>query len=201
MHDSAIHFLLLCPQTWVFPGDPLLPLVHWWCHRYVILLPAEAPPLLDESSNQEPSLPWHIFAHALYPFWKGYSHLHSSSSFCRRHISCSQYTSTHNMLHTYTHTFKVSACFLCMPHQPYSHSNILHASIDVCMHRTNLNLSLLLKMVDWTFEDALVANTKPAFHTSISLAKHGWPWLGGHMLCKNPHYHTDVMHTVTCSPF
>ena len=38
---------------WVFPGNSLFPLVHWWHHHYTMVLLGMALPLLDESSNQE----------------------------------------------------------------------------------------------------------------------------------------------------
>ena len=38
---------------WVFPGDTLFLLAFGACHYYVMSLHAEAPPILDESSNQK----------------------------------------------------------------------------------------------------------------------------------------------------
>ena len=152
--------------TWVFPGDSLFPLavgdviITSYCfllmlHPFQMSHPIRGFPHLDT--------PLHACAITI---WRGYSQLHSSSSFWRRNISCSQHTSTDNTSYTLTHTFKVSVC--CW----HAVSTVLifqHTScLLVHMHMTNVCFSFLLKMVDWTFEDALAAiQSPPSIPTSV----------------------------------
>ena len=176
------------PPAWVFPGDSLFPLVHWWCHSYVIPLPAKAPPLPDESSNQE------------------LSRLDTSSHMRYNHLERVFPTSffiqlleeTHLMLTAHQHTWHIAyldshiqgKCVFLAPHVNFIHIPTYHASL---VHMTNL--------IFFPFKDGRLdiwrcthSHTKPTFYTSISLAKRGWPSLGGYTLCKNPHYPMDVHH-------
>ena len=50
MHECPTHFTFYV-LLWVFPGIPS----SYWSNDDVILLPPKAPPLLDESSNQQHS--------------------------------------------------------------------------------------------------------------------------------------------------
>ena len=158
-------FLLLYPHmdiSWGFP----LPIGHWWHHYYIIPLPAEALPLSDESSNQRLS---HLDtpSHMHFNHQEGYPKVHSSSNFWRGNILCSQHTSTGNTLYTLTHMFKVSACVHLVLHTNFTHiSTYLTSSWHMC---TWLKSDFfLLKMVDWTFEDALAAiQSPPSIPTSV----------------------------------
>ena len=126
--------------TWVFPGDSLFPLVQWWCHHYVIPLPAEAPTFSGWAIQSGAFPPWHIFHACAISFGKRYSQLHSSSSFWRIHISCSQHTSTHNTSHTWTHAFKVSVCLWCSASTLLTFHHTMHPL--TCVYSTNLDFLL-----------------------------------------------------------
>ena len=78
-------------------------------------------------------------------------------------------------------------------HQLYLYSNIPHISL-AHVQMTKVWFSFLLKVVDWTFEDALTTiQSLPSIPTSVLQSADGTS-LGGYMLCEDPHYPADVCH-------
>ena len=101
-------------------------------------LPAEAPPLWDESSNQRLShLDTPLCMH--FNHQEGYPKVHSSSIFWRETSYAQSTLSTGNTSYTLTHTFKVSVCSLGALHQLYSYFyNIPYVYLVHCVHMTKV---------------------------------------------------------------
>ena len=133
MHDHTTRFLLLCPHMGI-SRDSLFPLavgdVIIMSYHFLLML---HPFHMNHPIRGFPTL---TYPHACtITIWKGYSQLHSSSSFWRRNIPCSQHTSTHNTLHTSTCTLKVSVCLWHIMSTLLTFQHTSH--LLTCMHMTN----------------------------------------------------------------
>ena len=138
--------------AWVFPGDFLFTLAV----GDVIITSYHFLSMLHPFQMSHPIRGFPALTHpctCMITIWRGYSQLHSSSNFRRGNILCSQHTSTDNTSLTWMHTFKVSVCCWCAASTLLIFQHTSH--LLVCILMTNVCFSFLLKMVDWTFEDAL----------------------------------------------
>ena len=151
--------------AWVFPGDSLFPLAV----GDVIIMSYHFLPMLHPFQMSHPIRGFPALTHpgtCILTIWRGYSQLHSSSNFQRGNILCSQHTSTDNTSYTLTHMFKVSVYCQCATSTLLIFQHTSH--LLVCMHMTNVSFSFLLKVADWTFEDALTTiQSLPSIPTSV----------------------------------
>ena len=167
MHDCATCSFVLYPPCGYFQGFPL-PIGCWWHHYYVMLHPTEALPLW--LSHPIRGLPTLTHPHAcILPsggILQGSFFIHLSE---RKHLllKIHQAQLTHHLFVSYIQgkcmfTWHTAATLLVFQHNPHL--------FDVCAHDLSHDLSLtfILKMVDWTFEDALAAiNSPPSIPTSV----------------------------------
>ena len=120
--------------AWVFPGDSLFQLTI-----DVIITSYRFLPMLHPFQMSHPIRSFPALTHpctCILNIWKGYSQLHSSSSFRRGNILCSQHTSTDNTSYTSMDTFKVSVCCWCTMSFVLVFQHTPH--LLVCVHMTNV---------------------------------------------------------------
>ena len=151
--------LFYTPCMGISRGLPL-PIGHWWHHYYIIPLPAETPPLSDESSNQSLS---HLDTPSCMHFnhQEGYPKVHSSSIFWRGNILCSKHTK-HSQYIVYFDSYVQGKCVFTWCTMPtlLVPQHTLHL-VGTCVHDLSLSFLVLLKMMDFTFEDVLTAIQSP----------------------------------------
>ena len=188
MLDWFTQFLLLCPLRGLFHGIPS----SYWSNGDVTLLPGQG----SASSG------WATQS-GLFP---------PQTPFCACAMRSGQITLSFISLPVFEVVNNSSSPSSCIPNTLYT---TVHASYvsewgaPCILLRSLLSLVsldahafivliffVLFQMAGWTVWKYPCGHTKSTFHTILGSAEHGWPPLGGHMLCQdsNDLAYVDCIH-------